>query len=280
MAEAAWAGWWRVIRAGWTKNWRLSTTYPSWVLNRILGPLVWVALSVYAYTGLADPAHVQRAFSEAGLATGFTGFLILGQTVFSFFTGINWRGGMAIQRERWQGTLEMVLLAPTSRVAFVLGESLFGLVDSGWTVFLAMVLAMMLFGVDFRVAHPEAALAAVLLTLVAMVALGLFFAGFYVLTRAAGPLSQAVQAPVRFLAGVQFPVQALPGAVQAVSYALPVTYGLAAVRATLLEGAGLEALGAAFGALVAMSAVFGAGGALLIRRMEARAKRDGTIHAY
>ncbi|HEV8358910.1 MAG TPA: ABC transporter permease [Candidatus Thermoplasmatota archaeon] len=271
---------WRVVRAGWTKNWRLSTTYPSWVLNRLLGPLVWVALAVYSYTGLAGPERVQQAFVDAGEGASFTGFLILGQTLFAFFTGINWRGGMAIQRERWQGTLEMVLLAPTSRVAFVLGESLFGLLDSGWTVFLAMVLAMLLFGVQFHVAHPEAVVLAVGLTLLAMVALGLFFAGFYVLTRAAGPLSQAVQAPVGFLAGVQFPVQALPGALQAVSYALPVTFGLAAVRGAVLQGQGLDGQGPALLALVAMSVVFAAAGAVLIRRMEARAKREGTIHAY
>jgi ABC-2 type transport system permease protein len=276
----AFVGAWRVLRAGWTKNWRLSTTYPSWVLNRLLGPLVWVALAVYGYVGLADPEHVARAFADAGETASFTGFLILGQTVFSFFMGINWRGGMAIQRERWQGTLEMVLLAPISRVAFILGESLFGLVDSGWTVFLAMVLAMLLFGVDFHVADPLAAVVVVALTLLAMVALGLFFAGFYVLTRAAGPLSQAIQAPVRFLAGVQFPVQALPFALQSVAYALPVTYGLFAVRRVLLSGEGLDTLGDPLLALVAMSAGFALAGAWLIRAMEDRAKRNGTIHVF
>lgn len=270
----------RVFRAGMMKNWRLTTTYPSWVLNRLLGPIVWVALSVYSYTALVDAAAVQRAFTAAGEPADFTGFLILGQTVFSFFMGMNWRGGMAIQRERWQGTLEMIFLAPASRVAFVLTESLYGLLDSGWTVFLAMVVAFMLFGVNFHVAHPEAAALAVLLTLLSMVSLGLFFSGFYVLTRAAGPLSQAIQAPVRFLSGTQFPLAALPFGLQAVSYALPVTYGMYAVRRALLAGEGLAQLVDSFLILLAMSAVFFALGVWLIHRMEQRAKRKGTLHAY
>jgi ABC-2 type transport system permease protein len=268
-----------VVRAGLLKNWKMSITYPSWLLNRMVGPVMGVALAVFSYTALAPTAQVQRAFSDAG-EQNFTGFLILGQTVFSFFMGMNWRGGMSIQRERWYGTLEMVLLAPTSRVAFVLAESLFGLVDTGWTVFLAMVVAMMLFGVQFQVAHPDAVVVAVVLTLLAMVALGLFFAGFYVLTRAAGPLSNAVQAPVRFLSGAQFPLGALPGAIQSVSYALPVTYGLFTVRRALLAGAGLQDLGFELMMLVLMTVLFAALGAWLIGRMELRAKRSGTLHAY
>jgi ABC-2 type transport system permease protein len=280
MSDLSPASYARVIRAGLVKNWRMSTTYPTWTLNRLLGPLVWVALAVYQYTGLADPAQVASAFRGAGEGASFTGFLILGQTVYSFFMGINWRGGMAIQRERWQGTLEIVLLAPTSRVAFVLGESLFALLDSGWTVFLAMVLAFLLFGVGFHVADPLAVLVVVALTLVAMVCLGLFFAGFYVLTRAAGPLSNAVQAPLAFLGGVRFPVGALPGALQGVAYALPVTYGLVAVRGVLLGGQGLAELQGTLLVLAAMSAGFALAGALLIQRMEARAKRNGTLHVY
>ncbi|MCA1813630.1 MAG: ABC transporter permease [Halobacteriales archaeon] len=272
--------WARVVRAGWMKNWRLSTTYPSWVLNRLLGPVVAVALAVYSYTGLVDSATIEQAFQRAGETGSFTGFLILGQTIFAFFTGINWRGGMAVQRERWAGTLEMILLAPASRVAWILSESLFGLVDSGWTVFLSMLVAAMLFGVSFHVADPLAVAMVIVLTLAAMVALGLFFAGFYVLTRAAGPLSQAVSAPLGFLSGTQFPVAALPSAAQAVSYALPVTYGLLGVRRALLSGATVQQLVPDMVPLVLMTVVFTVLGVWLIGRMEARAKRTGSIHAY
>ncbi|MHB8604581.1 MAG: ABC transporter permease [Thermoplasmatota archaeon] len=270
----------RVIRAGLLKNWRLSTSYASWVLNRIIGPFATVALTVFAYTGLVGAQGAQDAFARAGESGSFTGFLILGQTVFSFFTGMNWRGGMSIQRERWMGTLELVLLSPASRVAFVLGESLFGLIDSGWTVFLAMAIAFLLFGASFHVSHPLVAVAVVLATLAAMVALGLFFAGFYIMSRAAGPMSNAIQQPVRFLSGTQFPVTALPGVLQAVSYALPVTYGLAAVRRVLLLGGDLSDVAQTLATLAGITALFAALGVFLLGRMEKRAKRTGSLHAY
>lgn len=270
----------RVIRASLGKNWRISTTSPSYVINRLISPFVWVSLSVFAYTGLAGEELVASRFKAETGSASFTGFLILGQTLFSFFMGMNWRGGMAIQRERWYGTLEIILLAPTSRIAFVLGESLYGLLDSGWTIFLAMVLALFLFGADFSVADPLAVALSVALTLLAMVALGVFFAGFYVLTRSAGPLSFALQGPVRFLSGTQFPLTVLPVGLQAVGYAIPVTFGLIAVRATTLGGARLADVAPELAGLAVASAVFFVAGAWLIRRMEARAKRSGTLSAY
>ena len=277
MGATAWA---RVVRAGLQKNWKLSITYPSWLLNRIVGPIVWVGISVFSYTALVPAEDVSAAFVREGHGPDFIAFLILGQTIFSLFTNLNWRGGMAIQRERWQGTLEIIMLAPTSRVAYILGESLFGLIDGGWTVLLALVITGFAFGADFSLADPLLALVVVALTLAAMVALSLFFAAFYVLTRSAGPLSFSIQTPVRFFTGTNFPVSALPVLLQTVSYALPMTYGMIAVR-QVFTGAGTWAsLSGTMLALAAFTVFFWVLGVVLVRKMETVAKERGTLHHY
>lgn len=270
----------RTFRASLGKAWRLRVTYPTWLLNRLLSPLVWIAIAVYAYVGVADTAQVADAFRGAAGSDDFTGFLVLGQTVFTLFIGLNWRAGMAIQRERWYGTFETLLMAPMNRVAWLLGEAVFGVLDTGWTVFAAAVVAIYLFGADFSVPHPLAAGLAFALTLTAITALGLFVAGFYVLTRSAGPLSRAVQAPVRFFSGAQFPLSALPAALRAVSFAIPVTWGLAAVRASLMEGAGFVDLLPTYAVLLAFTLVFAAGGTWLVGHTERVAKERGTLHRY
>lgn len=274
------ASWGRVVAAGIHKNLRLTLTYPSWVLSRILGPIVWVAISVFSYTALVPEADVRAAFEREGAGSDFVGFLILGQTIFSLFTNLNWRGGMAIQRERWTGTLEMIMLAPTSRVAYVLGESLFGLIDGGWTVLLAVLVAAFAFGAGFVLPDPLLALVVVGLTLSAMVALSLFFAAFYVLTRSAGPLSFAIQTPIRFFTGADFPLGALPAVLRAVSFAIPMTYGMLATRAAFLGTATWRDLSGTLLALAAFTALFWTLGVVLIGRMEKLAKERGTLHAY
>lgn len=277
MSAMSWA---RVIGAGMRKNWLLSITYPSWLANRVLGPIVWVAISVFSYTALIPAADIQDAFARAGTSTDFVAFLILGQTVFSFFSTLNFRGGMAIQRERWQGTLEVILLAPTSRTAYLMSESLFGLLDGGWTILLALLVTAFAFGAGFHVADPLLAVIAITLTLAAMVALSLFFAAFYVLTRSAGPLSFAVQTPVRFFTGTNFPIGALPVILQAVSYALPMTYGMIAVRAAFLGTATWASLSTDFLALIGFTALFWVLGVILVGRMEKLAKERGTLHQF
>lgn len=274
------ASWMRVIRASVRKNWDLSFTYPSWLANRIFGPIVWVAISIFSYTALVPEADIEAAFARAGSSPDFTAFLILGQTVFSFFSTLNFRGGMAIQRERWQGTLEIIMLAPTSRVAYILGESLFGLIDGGWTILLALLVTALAFGAGFTVSDPLLAVTAVALTLAAMVALSLFFAAFYVLTRSAGPLSFAIQTPVRFFTGTNFPVAALPGALQAVSFALPMTYGMIAVRGAFTGTATWTNTAGTLGALALFTAFFWVLGVVLLRRMERLAKERGTLHTF
>jgi len=270
----------RVIRAGMQKNWRLSVTYPSWLLNRIFGPIVWVSISLFGYLALVPEADIRSAFAKSGNGTDFAAFLILGQTVFSLFSTLNFRGGMSIQRERWQGTLEVVLLAPTSRVAFILGETLYGLIDGGWTILLALIVTGFAYGAHFHLGDPLLAATVLSLTLSSMVALSLFFAGFYVLTRSAGPLSNAIQTPVRFFTGTNFPVAALPAFLQAVSFALPMTYGMIAMRGVFAGEASWASLQGTLLALALFTAFFWTLGVLLIRRMENIAKTRGTLHTY
>lgn len=270
----------RVIRAGIHKNWILSVTYPTWLLNRIFGPIVWISISLLSYLALTDAQQVQAAFDRSGNSGDFVAFLILGQTIFSLFSTLNFRGGMAIQRERWQGTLEIVLLAPTSRVAFILGETVYGLLDGGWTILLALVVTGFAYHAGFHLAHPGLAAAVILLTLSSMVALSLFFAAFYVLTRSAGPLSNAVQTPVRFFTGTNFPVSALPAVLQVVSFALPMTYGMIATREVFSGGGTWASLAPTLLALAGFTAFFWVVGVILIHRMERLAKERGTLHTY
>ena len=276
----SWTSYGRVIRAGLQKNLKLSVSYPSWMLNRILGPIVWVAIGVFSYTALVPEAQVRDAFVREGAGPDFVGFLIIGQIVFSLFTNLNWRGGMAIQRERWTGTLEIVMLAPTSRVAFILGECIFGLIDGGWTVLLAVVVAGFAFGADFHVADPLLAVTTLALTLAAMVSLSLFFAAFYMRTRSAGPLAFAIQTPIRFFTGSNFPVGALPRVAQAVAFAIPMTYGLIATRAAFMGTGTWASEAGTLLALVGFAALFWVLGVLLLARMERIAKERGTLHAY
>jgi ABC-type multidrug transport system permease subunit len=110
--------------------------------------------------------------------------------------------------------------------------------------------------------------------------LALFFSAFFVLTRSAGPLSNAIQSPVQFFSGSRFPVGVLPAALQVVSFALPMTYGMIATREVFTGQGTWQGLAPTLVALAAFTAVFWAAGVLLIHRFERIAKLRGTLHTY
>ncbi|MFQ5950613.1 MAG: ABC transporter permease [Candidatus Geothermarchaeales archaeon] len=271
---------WRTFRASIFKNTRISLTYRPWLINSLVSPVIWIAISIFTYVGIASPQAIGEGFRELTGSPEFTGFLILGQTIYSFFTAMNWRGGMALERERFYGTFEMILLSPANRVVMVLGEAIWGMVDSGWVIFLTTLIASLLFGLGFNVTDPLAVVGGLALTFLAMISLGLFFAGFYVLSRSAGPIAHAVQSPIRFFTGVSFPISALPVYLQFVSYAIPVTFGMTVVRSSLLRGGSVAALSGQLAPLAVFTVLFFILGVWMIRRMEHVAKSRGTLHTF
>jgi ABC-2 type transport system permease protein len=255
-------------------------TYRLWIINTTLGPLIWLLIIVYTYLGIASPENIQINFRRFAVTTGFAGFLILGQTLFTFFMAINNRAGLSIERERRYGTLESIFVTPVSRFVMVTAESVFALFESGWMVVITLITASLMFGLSPNIQSPIAVVNSFVLTFIAMIALGVFFSGFYVLARSASPLSRSANYPIRFFTGVNFPVDALPLSLQYVSYVIPVTYGINAIRESVLEGATFDVLMLDLTALSIATIVCFLLGWLFLRKAESLAKINGTLYSY
>jgi ABC-2 type transport system permease protein len=52
----------------------------------------------------------------------------------------------------------------------------------------------------------------------------------------------AIVMPTIFLSGIYFPIEAMPGWLQAITYVIPARYGMVIMRGILLKGAGLMVL--------------------------------------
>jgi len=137
---------------------------------------------------------------------------------------------IVITFERRTGAMERLLLAPISLnsilVGKVLGGAVFGLMISGaMTAISATVFGM-------RVAAPLGFSASLSLTLLALSALGALVAVSVREVFEAQTLSNYFRFPMIFLCGVFIPVEAMPQPLRAVSYLLPLTYSVDALRAT------------------------------------------------
>lgn len=222
---------------------------------------------------------VNLQFNSGTYTLDLVGFTIVGQLLYSFFT-MMLLAGASFDSERWQGTLEAVLLSPANRVAILLGGALANAVNYIW-VLIALVLSwVFIIHVNILVTDFFALVLSLVLSYLAMVALGMCLETADIYSRRGSILTGWLQEPVMFLSGQVFPLQSMPGFLLPFSYLLPLTFGLIAVRLTLLGGASMLNVATALAALASMTIIFFTLSMLLANYAERRAKQKATLTEF
>jgi len=186
----------------------------------------------------------------------------------------------AMRGDQMLGTLECVLVTPTSLPTVVLSTGLWGFTLTAMQVVLYIVLGGFL-GVDFSHTNLLTLLVFVLLTIACMSPLGVMAASTIMTFKQNAPTQFVAGSAANLLGGVLFPVSLLPPALQVVSWFLPITHSLEGVRLAV-AGKGLTDAVVAGDALWLLGAV-----ALLMplslfifNRAVNLARRDGTLGHY
>ncbi len=146
---------------------------------------------------------------------------------------------LAFVGERTSGTLDRLLASPIREWEIVFGYAIafgcMGCVQAG----LLITVGVVVFGVTI-VGNLLLAFAVAALLAIVSVSLGIL------LSSAAKNEAQAVQfipmilAPTFLLSGIFWPVEAIPSVIRPLSYALPPTYAVDAMRAVMVRGWGLD----------------------------------------
>jgi ABC-2 type transport system permease protein len=182
--------------------------------------------------------------------------------------------------ERWQGSLEALLLSPANRVAILLGGALANAVNYMWML-VALVLSWITFiHVNVLVTDPSALFVSLALSYLAMLSLGMCLETANIYSRRGSILTAWLQEPLMFLSGQIFPLQSMPSFLLPLSYLLPLTFGLMAVRLTLLGGASMYTVEIPLAALACMTIIFFILANLLVTYAERRAKANATLTQY
>lgn len=222
---------------------------------------------------------VDLYFNAGNYKIDLVGFTIVGQLLYSFFT-MMLLAGASFDQERWQGTLESVLLSPANRVAILLGGALANAVNYLWML-IALVLSWIAFiHVNVMVTDFFALFMSLVLSYLAMVALGMCLETAEIYSRRGGILTGWLQEPVMFLSGQVFPLQSMPAFLLPLSYLLPLTFGLMAVRLTLFGGASMYDVAIPLAVLASMAVIFFLLSRLLVSYAERRAKVKATLTQF
>ncbi len=269
---------WLTFKGVILRHFREFVSYRTAVVATIVWPLPLLGLNVYQYLGLASGEEVSQVLSAKYGVSSFSGMIIMGTIVYLLYNRMLWGTGASLQEERFQGTIEQLFLTPANRMTVLLASGFSSLLEGSWWIVGVFLLSWLIFGVQPAVVDWAAVVVALVSTMIALVAVGVFFASFFVLTRAADQLATSLQAPIRYASGVAFPVAALPAIFQLFAYILPVTYGIDALRRTVVQQGTLVDLVTVLAPLYLFTVVLMVAGHFMLRRVEAQAKKTGSLY--
>lgn len=148
---------------------------------------------------------------------------------------------LAIVREREQGTIEQLLVTPIRPIEMIMGKVLPYVGVAFFNVLEVLAIGTLWFGVPI---HGSLMLLLALTTvfLLSALGLGIFISSAAATQQEAMMLVWFIMLPSIFLTGFFFPLEAMPAALQAISYVIPLRYMLEIVRGIILKGVGLNVL--------------------------------------
>ena len=181
--------------------------------------------------------------------------------------------------EKQQGTMEHLLVSPANRLALYFGRGLIPILISLATVAVGLTYAAFLYGVSIPLSVFPALTVSIVLTAFAMVGFGLLLGGIALYLRTSIILGNIFLFVGLLLSGVNFPLSSLPLPLQWAGDALPLTWGLAAIRGAL-AGDSLGSVAVLWGA-VGLAALVSFGAAVTLWRVfERRALATGSIARF
>jgi ABC-2 type transport system permease protein len=142
----------------------------------------------------------------------------------------------AISREKEQGTMDGLLVAPIPRQSVILGkivaQTTRGLIQG----FLILGLSMLLFGVVIY-GSPVTMLLVMVLGVGSFIGVGIIMTSLAPEQETAQMMTTLLQFPMMFLSGILFPIQQLPVPVQYIGKAFPLYYAADALRKVVILNA-------------------------------------------
>ena len=220
--------------------------------SRVVGALA-QPLAFWLLLGLGFQGTF-RLPTEAAEDVGYLEFLFPGIiALIVLFTAIF--STISVVEERKSGFLQAALVAPTSRVALVLGNALGGTTLALGQALLFLLL-MGLVGLAPSVAGLVVVVSAIALTGLAFTALGFVIAWRSETTRGFHAVMNLFLLPLWFLSGAFFPAEGAPALLRWVMMANPVTYTVSALRQGLYWPEAAPLAAAPLGLCLLVSAFF------------------------
>jgi len=212
----------RLIRAGFVANVKMVSTSKFFLLTSTVQPVIFATIAFYMF--------------RSGGRSGTLLYAALGAGMMGVWSTTLFASGGMIQWQRWQGTLELGVAAPSPLALVYLPWSLANTFTGAYALAATLVWGRLLFGVPLHFAHPWLFVLALPATLLSLALFGLLLGSSFILYRHANALANLLEYPVWIASGLIFSISVLPGWTRPISWILPPYWGVRALRDAAIGG--------------------------------------------
>ena len=230
----------RFIAFGWWIQLRVLTASRVFVFSFAIQPIVYATIAFYMFRTGDQSISLSYAALGAGLLGAWSA------TLFGAGGSLVW--------QRWQGTLEALVVAPLPFAVTAAPMCLAAATTGLCSIVATMLWARLFFGLPLEVEHPALLAVSLTLTILALAVLGLVLAAIFILYRHASALQNVLDYPIWMTSGLLIPLSLLPYWVRPLSWLLAPAWGVRAVQQSVLGGSPAAEIGICAGA-TAISAV-------------------------
>lgn len=199
-------------------NVRMLLASEFFVLITFIAPLIFATLGFFLYR------------SGGGTGGQTLLYVALGSGMMGVWSTTLFGCGGAIAWQRWEGTLELLVSAPTRYDLILVGQTFGAVVFGFYGIVATLVWGMLLFGMPIEATFPLLLPLSLLAAIISLGSLGMLIATSFVLYRHANALGNLLEYPIWLVTGMLVPLSTLPFWVQPVSWLLAPTWGMEAIR--------------------------------------------------
>ena len=249
----------RLFYTGWFFNVKQLTFSGFFILSTTVLPVFYATIAYYMF--------------RTGGRPGSLLYVSLGAGMMGIWSSTLFGSGGLIQWQRWQGTLEYAIGAPTPLMLVVLPMTIATASIGLYSVTTTLLWGWLFFDVPFHLAHPLWFVLAVPSAVLTLGLMGLVLASTFVLARNANSFSNLLEYPVWLVTGLLVGISLLPGWTHPISWVLAPTWGIRGIREAAIGGEP----GIAIAVCVALGAIYLVIGHFTLRYFERLARERATL---
>jgi ABC-2 type transport system permease protein len=232
----------------------------------------WVLFN-YVYKGV-----ISSEFGTAIGSSGYLSFITIGNAFYVFTFAAAFVVGRVMFWERATGTIEATFMTPMSRLAYMAGIMVAAAVNA-LVDFAAVFVIGLFFGFQVALFNLPVFLASLLFTPFALFGIGLITNAITLTFRDRVTTANSLQVLFMVFSGIVCPIEFMPTWAQVISRALPLTYGIRLMRASLLDIGTIDVVGDII-ALLLLGAIYITVGALTLRLIERNLKKKALFSVF